>query len=367
MKSQTYTQIVKQSNSLKLMQVIDYVPALIANIFSVIFSTSIIMELQGIVNGYVLILLSVFIILFLIQNEIIKVKEIRKVFRGSKNALLPFVLTFIISIVLATIGMYFFTNKATEIRETSNINKTTEINSIDQKYAGVYNGINSKSFENSSEYLNLNTELKYWKRASAASIEERTDIRKRVENLQTIINEKRTAFELSKANELKRAESLSSNEKQIVLAKFDSNMNKTEKNNFITYIFLSLILITEFMTIVLNKNIAEKQNNVNQFTNSKMAKTYLIASNLLTALYMSAKNNWVNINNAKYSIANKDNVLDWDDIKTIYNNFISIGILSTGEMRKVNNSDLIHNELTLDEPQAQRKLDEYFERFFNIS
>ena len=112
-----YTQAVRQSNNLKLMKFSDYVPATIANIFSVIFSTSIIMELRGIVNGYVLILLSVFIILFLIQNEIIKVKEIRKVFAGSKNALLPFSITFIISVCLATIGMYFFTNKAAEIKD----------------------------------------------------------------------------------------------------------------------------------------------------------------------------------------------------------------------------------------------------------
>jgi hypothetical protein len=72
-----FTEIIKESNNLKLVTFFDYVPATIANIFSVIFSTSIILELRGIVSGYVLVLLSIFIILFLIQNEIIKVKEIR--------------------------------------------------------------------------------------------------------------------------------------------------------------------------------------------------------------------------------------------------------------------------------------------------
>jgi hypothetical protein len=366
MKAINYTKIVRDNNSLKLMKFWDYVPAFIANIFSIIFSTSIIMELRGIVSGYVLTLLSVFIILFLIQNEIIKVKEIRKVFSGSKNALLPFSITFIISVSLATIGMYFFTNKAGEIKDKSNIDKSKEINIIDQKYQTSYNDIQGKSYENTSEFKTLNKELNYWKYASAATLDERTEIRGKVENLQNIINDNRTKFELNKANDLKHIENLITNEKSVISAKFESNMNKTQTNNFITYIFLTLILITEFSTIVLNKNIVEKRSYVNQFTDSKIAKTYLISSNLLTTLYMSAKDKWVNINHAKYSYANKDNVLQWEDIKTIYNNFISLGILNKGEVRKEQDKDLLYNQLLLTENAAQAILDEYFERFFKV-
>jgi hypothetical protein len=366
MKEINYTKIVRDNNSLRLMKFTDYIPALIANIFSVIFSTSIILELRGIVSGYVLTLLSVFIILFLIQNEIIKVKEIRKVFSGSKNALLPFSITFIISVSLATIGMYFFTNKASEIKDRSTINKTTEINTIDKKYQLSYNDIQGKSYESTDEFKTLSKELNYWKYASAATLEERTAIRGKVENLQNVINDNRTKFEVSKANDLKRIENLITNEKTVISAKFESNMNKTQTNNFITYIFLTLILITEFSTIVLNKNIAEKRNFVNQFTGSKIAKTYLISSNLLTTLYMSAKDNWVNINHAKYSYANKDNVLQWDEVKTIYNNFIALGILTQGEVRREGDKDLFYNELLLTENAAQAKLTEYFERFFRV-
>jgi len=366
MKAQSYTEIVRNSNSLKLMKFIDYIPALIANIFSVIFSTSIILELKGIVNGYVLILLSVFIILFLIQNEIIKVKEIRRVFSSSRNALLPFAVTFILSISLATIGMYFYTNKASEIKDVSTINKSADINNIELKYQLQYNEIQNKSFESTKEFENINSNLKYWKHANAIDIAERAEIRKRVENLQNVLIENRTKFENNKSEQIKRITELINNEKNVVGAKFESNMNKTQTNNFISYIFLTLILITEFSTIVLNKNIVEKRNYVNQFTNSKIAKTYLIASNLLTTLYMSAKNNWVNINNAKYSYANKDNLLEWDDIKTIYNNFISLGILTSGEVRKEGERELLYNELVLDEAIAQKKLDEYFERFFKV-
>lgn len=360
------TKLIKEKNSLKLMRFIDYVPAFIANVFSVVFSTSIILELKGIVNSSVLVLLSVFIVLFLIQNEIIKVKEIRKLFAGSKNALLPFTITFIISISLASIGMYFYTNKAGDIRELSEINKSIEINRIDQSYQTKFSEIQISSFETTDEYKNINTELLYWKRAGAANITERTDIRNKIENLQKIINDGRNKFEANKALQIKQLENLANNEKQIIGAKYNSTKNKTDKNNFISYIFLSLILITEFSTIVLNRNVVEKENLVKQFTNSKIAKTYLISSNLLTALYMSVKDGWVNINNAKYSYANKDNYLEWDEIKTIYNNFISLKILSTGEVRSEGMKELLHNEILMTEVEAQKKLDEYFERYLNI-
>jgi hypothetical protein len=367
MKTQkTYTQLVRNNNSLKLMKFSDYIPAFIANIFSVIFSTSIIFELKGIVNNYVMTLLTVFIILFLIQNEIIKVKEIRKLFSGNKSSLLPFSVTFLISVSLATIGMYFYVNKASEIKDNSQINKNIELNNIDNKYQIRYNDISNKDYENTSEYKSLNKELNYWKYASAADLNERSEIRNKIDNLQKTLITNRNTFEKNKTDQLKRIENLINNEKNIVSSKFESNMNKTQTNNFITYIFLTLILITEFSTIVLNKNITEKRNYVDQFTNSKIAKTYLIASNLLTTLYMSAKNNWVNINNAKYSYANKDELLTWDEIKAIYNNFISLNILCQGEIRKENDKELLYNKLLVPEPEAQKKLDEYFERFFRI-
>jgi hypothetical protein len=368
MKNKQLTQIVKDKNKLKLINWYDYIAPTLANIFSVIFSTSIIFELKGVLNGYVLILLSVFIILFLIQNEIIKVKEIRKVFSGNKNALLPFSITFIISISLATIGMYFYTNKSMEIKDLSNVNKSIELNAIGVKYQNQRNKVLTNTYEATEDFKYLNNELKYWKRANAASIEERQDIRSKVNGLQLQINNNKLGFERVKLNQLNNIQTLIASEKSIINAKYINKVNKTKTNDFITYIFLTLILITEFSTIVLNKNIVEKRNIGEQFTNSRFAKTYLIASNLLTSMYMSAKDNWVNINNAKYSYANKDNILEWDEIKTIYNNFISLGILGNGKVVKESDDEkgLLHNQLMLSEYEAQLKLDQYFEKFFNI-
>ena len=64
--------------------------------------------------------------------------------------------------------------------------------------------------------------------------------------------------------------------------------------------------------------------------------------------------------------SDKDNILEWDEIKTIYNNLISLGVLTNGEVRKDGDKELLYNELALTEPEAQKKLDEYFERFFRV-
>lgn len=80
--------------------------ALVASIFSVLFSLSIVLELANIVNGIVLIFLTIFTVLFLITNERIKVQQLKNVYKGSKKSILPFMVTFVISIVLSSIGIY---------------------------------------------------------------------------------------------------------------------------------------------------------------------------------------------------------------------------------------------------------------------
>lgn len=366
MKAKNLTTIVREKNTIKLMKFFDYVPPVMANIFSVVFATSIIFEIKDILSGPMVALLSVFIVLFLVQNEIVKVKEIRKVFTGgNKNSLIPFLITFIISISLSSIGMYFYTNKSNEIKDNSTIEKNIAINDIDQKYNEKLDALYNKNFEESPDGIRILEELNYWKSKSSATLEERTEIRERIDNLQKTLMGQKVVFNETKNKQIKELKDLAENEKNIELSKFDGKVNKTKTNDFISYIFLSMILIVEFATIVLNKNLVEKTKYVDQFVSSKFAKKYLISSNMLSALYLSAKNNMVNINNAKYSFVNKDNLLEWDEIKEIYNIFISIGILSEGE--HVGEKELLTNELLLSETEAQKKLDMYFERFFNFA
>jgi len=351
----------------------DYLPAILTNIFSVIFSLSIVIELRKCIdNIFVLSILSIFVIFFLIMNEIIKVKEIRKVYRGFKNSIISFVVTFLISITLASIGMYFFTNKSMDVKDNSNINLSIAINEIKLKFEDKINNVNNNVFENSETYNSLNKELYYWKHVSAATLIERNDIRLRIDKLQNDIQKERINFNNNKDSQVKKLIELQNNEISVTESKYNKVMNTTKKNDFITYIFLSLIFVTEFATIVLNKHIVEKQLSLDEFVNGDLAKMYTVSSNILTTLYMTSRNNETNIEKAKYSYSNKDNVLSWEDITRLYNILIDLGILDNGEIREIdlpngNVKKLLYNKFLVSESEAHQIFDNYFEKYFKIA
>ena len=351
----------------------DYLPAILTNIFSVIFSLSIVIELRKCIdNIIVLSILSVFVVFFLIMNEIIKVKEIRKVYRGFKNSIISFVVTFLISITLASIGMYFFTNKSMDVKDNSNINLSIAINEIKLKFEDKINNVNNNVFENSETYNSLNKELYYWKHVSAATLIERNDIRLRIDKLQNDIQKERINFNNNKDSQVKKLIELQNNEISVTESKYNKVMNTTKKNDFITYIFLSLIFVTEFATIVLNKHIVEKQLSLDEFVNGDLAKMYTVSSNILTTLYMTSRNNETNIEKAKYSYSNKDNVLSWEDITRLYNILIDLGILDNGEIREIdlpngNVKKLLYNKFLVSESEAHQIFDNYFEKYFKIA
>jgi len=351
----------------------DYLPAILTNIFSVIFSLSIVIELRKCIdNIFVLSILSIFVIFFLIMNEIIKVKEIRKVYRGFKNSIISFVVTFLISITLASIGMYFFTNKSMDVKDNSNINLSIAINEIKLKFEDKINNVNNNVFENSETYNSLNKELYYWKHVSAATLIERNDIRLRIDKLQNDIQKERINFNNNKDSQVKKLIELQNNEISVTESKYNKVMNTTKKNDFITYIFLSLIFVTEFATIVLNKHIVEKQISLDEFVNGDLAKMYTVSSNILTTLYMTSRNNETNIEKAKYSYSNKDNVLSWEDITRLYNILIDLGILDNGVIKEIelpngNVKKLLYNKFLVSESEAHQIFDNYFEKYFKIA
>jgi len=371
--SNSLTNLVIKQNTNKFISLIDYIPALISNTFSVIFSLSIVLELKNILSGYVLILLSVFVVLFLVYNEVTKVQYVRKVFKGVKSAIIPLIITFIISLTLASIGIYLFTNKTSDIKDNSNMDKVVKINNINYTYQSKINDLNNNMiFETSKEFKSLNDELYYWKHISAATLIERDNIRNRIDKLQNDIQSQRTLFNENKRLSINQLNNLLNNEIQIINTQYNVNNNKTTKNNFISYIFLSLIIITEFATIILNKNIAEKQIVRDDFINSDLSKKFIMSSNILTSMYLTSYNGVTNIEKAKYCEANK---LSWEDLSLLYNQFINLGILDSGEVIVHEGLDgdcnkkakrLLTNKFIVSEYEAQNLLNGYFEKLLKM-
>lgn len=365
--------LIRKQNENKFIKLIDYIPALISNTFSVLFSLSIVLELKNILSGYVLILLSVFVVLFLIYNEVTKVQYVRKVFKGVKTAIIPLIITFIISLTLASIGIYLFTNKTTDIKDNNNMDKVVKINNINYTYQSKINELNNTMvFETSKEYEALNKELYYWKHLSAATLIERDNIRNRIDKIQNDIQSQRTLFNENKRVSINQLNTLLNNEVQIINTQYNNTNNKSTKNNFISYIFLSLIIITEFATIVLNKNIAEKQILRDEFCNSDLSKKYIVASNILTSMFLTSYKGVTNIEKAKYSEANK---FEWNELSLLYNQFINLGILDEGQVIEHKSLDKDYNEKTkkvltnkfiVDESIAQVLLNGYYEKLLKM-
>ncbi|MFW6220009.1 MAG: hypothetical protein ACOC33_04140 [bacterium] len=358
-----YTNLIKKENKQDFNNILENIFAKIGSFFSIFFAMSIVLELANIVQGYVLIFLGIFICLFLLFNEWVKVKSLINLFLHNNKSLFTFIISFILSVGLSGIGIYFWTNKSDEIIDNYNIEKIECIKEVNNDFLIKISKVQNKSYELTDEYKSLSRDLEFWQGRRAADLQEREYIRKQIAGIQDRIDQGRNIFNLNKDQAIQQYNTLKDSEIEVINSEYSKTKNKAGRNNFVSYIFFSLIIITEFVIIILNKNLAEKQKKINDFVSGKDAKMYIIGSKLLTSLYLSkSKNNKVNINNAKYSVVNNENVLNWDEIKKLYNLYINLGILSDGE--RIDN--VLTNEILLSEKEAQKKFQLYFEKHFSL-
>jgi hypothetical protein len=363
MKTLIVDQIKRQSEN-KIVTIFDRIPAIIASVFSIIFSLSIVFELKNMVNGFVLGFLVLFVVLFLIFNEVVKVKMIKKVFNGTKTAILSFIITFLLSVGLSTIGIWFWTNKTDEIEQQVNVERVENVNEIRKDYNEKILNLKSKTFESTDEFLNLKSDLDFLKSRGSASIEERDLIRDKIYGLQETIRLQREKYNNHLQTEVERLNELMINDIEVATTIYQTNVNKMTRNNFVSYIFITLILITEFAIIILNKILTEKEFKFNEVVNGELAQKFLIQRNILESIYLTKNvNDTININNVKYSPANVNNVLTWDDIKAMYNNFIALDILCEG---KFDNDVVMTNTIVDIKEQALEKFDNYYNSILKL-
>lgn len=363
-KFNTLTGTIQRNISNKYINVLDRVPAIVASLFSILFALSITIELHNLISGIVLTFLIVFIILFLVLNEVIKVKMIRSLFNGIKTSIIPFIITFLLSCGLSGIGIYFWTNKSIQIKDNSILVKSISINDIKQKYNTNILDINNKTFEETEEFKVLNKDINFWTTRRAANVKERADIRIKIDIIQNTIIKQRNVYNKNKQLSIEQVNELMIQEMNIVDVKYNASTNKMNRNNFVSYIFFTLIIITEFAIIILNKILVEKENKLTEFLNSDKVKNYLQQRNILISLFMvKDEDNRVNLNKAKYSPANINNVLEWSELTAMYNNFISLGILIDSKVE----DNILTNKINLTETDALKQFDLYFEKYFKFS
>lgn len=349
------------------------IAAKIASVFSILFAMSIVYELRNHVDLWLLIMLSIFISFFLIVNEVIKVRSIKAMYNNKLKSLLTFLFTFILSLSLSTIGIYLWVNKTDNINSESLISKAVESNDLKSYYRMQIDSIRNNKFESTEEYNDLNKSLSFWKSRKATDLEERANIRENIIKIENQIQTNRKEYYDNQKLSISNLENELQSKLDIVDVKFTNQSKEVNKNNFLTYILLTLIIVVEFAIIYLNNNIAKVETEFIQYTNNDVVKKYKVGRKLLECLFLTS-NRVVkddnstelitNINKAKYSHVNKLENLQWEDLIELYNLYIDLDILDRGFVKKKDESDengVLTNKFQVENIEsALKRYDQYY-------
>ena len=349
------------------------IAAKIASVFSILFAMSIVYELRNHVDSWLLIMLSIFISFFLIVNEVIKVRSIKAMYNNKLKSLLTFLFTFILSLSLSTIGIYLWVNKTDNINSESLITKAVESNDLKSVYRTQIESIRNNEFESSNQYKQLSEDLTFWRNRRAADVEERGYIRDNIVRIENQIQTNRKEYNDNQNLSISNLENELQSKLDIVDVKFTNQSKEVNKNNFLTYILLTLIVVVEFAIIYLNYNIAKVDTEFVQYTNNDIVKKYKVGRKLLESLFLTANmvvmdDNYTelitNINKAKYSYVNKLENLQWDDLIELYNLYIDLDILDRGFVKKKEESDetgVLTNKFQVENIEsALKRYDQYY-------
>ena len=307
--------------------------AILFSIFSVIFSLSIVKELSKTIEGYVFIFLAIFIVVFLIVNESLKVKYLARRFLKKSSSLFLIIFTFVISFSLSSMGIYFWTNKTQEISNQIAEDKQAETLEINNTYRHLIDSVASLPVTISPEYIKVGKDISYlkWKYYSDTTLTEasKSEMMSSIISLQSKRTEIADKYSLSSEQRIDRLEE----EKQIQLsgidAKFTTTTTAKDKNNLVSIIFLCMVAITEFMIVIIQRELAHTK--TDKFQNSLAYKRELA---ILEELYNLDKlDSKVEINDIKYSVYARAHGIEWENIKQVYNLYIYASILSLFVLR----------------------------------
>lgn len=366
------TKLIRENNKKDLNKNSKIAVAIIASVFSVLFSLSIVFELKNVVNGFVLGFLVIFVMLFLVLNERIKVESIKKMYRNERKSIISFSITFIISVTLSSIGIYLWTNKSFNEKIKTSDTKANEIVLIKEKYNNKISEVASFKFSDTELYNELKESVDFWKSRRAADFEERSYIRTQIKKAEDEFFNARLSFEDKQNNNVQELKELMNAEISRLDTMSNNKLEVIDYQSNISYIFLIMILITEIGIIILNKEVVSVENDIESLISNTEAKKYLLARSVLISLFLTKnKDNKTTITHALHSSPVNDTFKDedkkWNAVKNLYNLFINLGILDDGEVKKnKEGKNILINTIILNEKEALKKFDEYYDKLLSI-
>ena len=222
--------------------------SLVASFFSIIFSLSIAKQLVNVVNTSILILLFIFTILFLLYNENRKVKELRRMYMKRKYSLVTIIFTLFISILMSSVGIYFWTNKYLQETAKNDEKLQKEITVVESDYNNQINKLNNQSI-NTEEYHQLEKDILWWKNRRPANLSERSERNNQISLLQERRNDLLNQHSIQKERQLQLLLDEKQQKLEEVNAVNNTKVSKLTIENYVSFIFIILVLITEFIII----------------------------------------------------------------------------------------------------------------------
>lgn len=245
--------------------------AIIASVFSIVFSFTIVQELKAYVDIPTFILMSVFILFVLIVNESFKVQELAKYFRKESHSKTIIISTLIISVVLSCIGIYFRTNKTQE-KEMENAELAkTKLLSIELRYNDKIDSVANATLS-SEVYKLLIEDIEYW-RTRGGTAEQRKIARANGLKSQQHKIKMEGDFNDQKLIKIKRLEKLKSIGISSLNVSTENKQKIQNKGRFLYYIFFVLVLLVEAMIVV-------TQSKITSFFTKEQKINYLTIKNL---------------------------------------------------------------------------------------
>lgn len=288
------------------------ISAWIASIFSILFSISLVVELQKTTTVLTLILSASFLVFTVVFVEWLKVTELSKRFKGGKANIWVIAFSFLFSLSVSTIGIWLWLNKSQDMQQVVDNGYNSSLLDIERTYKLKLDSVNNVGY--SSEYNQVLTDLNYWKSRSASTTDERSLIRENILKLE----DKRTALYNSSIKDKEGLKQSILQQKQAEINLLNSTSKGKQaganKNLFISVVFFLMVGFVEFIIIFIQYRIATYYT-VEQTGIIKMVKDFELR-NLKT----------INVNKVKYSKFH--GIEDWEEVKLLYNLLIELNVVN---------------------------------------
>lgn len=312
---------IKTSNN--KIHTFDLVCLYTASVFSCIFASSILLEVYKLFTPYIFAVISAFILYFLFINEKTKIAESRKE-KITFRLFIPFVVT----LATTVIGVYFLTNKSIENNINISNNNSQIILNIEAKYQTKIDSINTLDYYKTNDYTTLTNQIKDFKKFTFDTTQRRIN-KSMVNNIYNQISQNKAKFDTSKVNQIKSLTNLKNLELNKANVNTSNKFIQSKLNNFISWFCIILSILLETTIFTLNRKLGEKLRNIeNLHENNSNIADYNLYRNMLNFIYeIHNVESIISFKMLQHSYFAKKNNLDFENIKEIYDTYISIGLL----------------------------------------